>query len=134
MIAKQLPRGGDDQTSAAQAAVGERAEELVPEHLCFAGLDGDAQNLSAPIQIDCYSHYDGDGDDPPGPADLDVGGIEPEVGPFAFQWPIQKGINPFVDLTAEPRYLAFRHAGHAPLRRLHANACRATHGLDQVIN
>jgi len=85
-------------------------------------------------QIDCYSHYDGDGDDPPGPADLDVGGIEPEVGPFAFQWPIQKGINPLVDLATKPRNLAFRHAGHAPLRRLHANACRATHGLDQVID
>lgn len=121
VIAKQLPRGGDDQAGTAQAAVGEGAEELVPEHLCFAGLDRDAQNLSAPVQIDRYSHYGGDGDDPAGPANLDVGGIEPDVGPFAFQWPIQKGIDPFVDLAAKPRNLAFRHAGHA-------------HGLDQVID
>ena len=112
---------GDDQTGTAQATVGERAEELIPEYLCFAGLDGDAQDLSAPIQIDGYRHYNGDGDNPPGPADLDVGGIEPKVGPFAFQWPLQKGIGPFVDLTAEPRDLTFRYPGHP-------------HGLDQVID
>ena len=40
---------GDDQTGAAQAAIGEGAEELVPEDLRLAGLDGNAENLAPAI-------------------------------------------------------------------------------------
>ena len=54
----------DDQAGPAQATIGQRAEKLVPEHLGLAGLDGDAQNLSAAIQIDRHCHYGRDADDP----------------------------------------------------------------------
>ena len=70
---------GDDQAGAAQAAVGEGAEELFPEHLGLARLHGDAHNLSAPVKIDRHGHHGGDTDDAPGPAHLDVGGVQPEA-------------------------------------------------------
>ena len=41
----------DDQLYPAQAAIGQSAQEFVPEHLGFAGLDGDAQEL-IPTVID----------------------------------------------------------------------------------
>jgi hypothetical protein len=71
---KHLGRGGlqplvivgDDQTGAAQAAIGEGAQEFIPEHLCLAGLDGNAQNLAAAVQIDRHGHYGRDADDAAG--------------------------------------------------------------------
>jgi hypothetical protein len=86
---KHLGRGGfqplvivsDDQTGAAQAAIGEGTEEFIPEHLCLAGLDGNAQNLSAAIQIDRHGHYGRYADDAAGPAHPDVGGVEPRHSP-----------------------------------------------------
>jgi len=112
---------GDDQTGAAQAAIGEGAQELVPEDLRLAGLDGDAQDLAPAIQVDRNGHYGRDGDDAPGTANLDAGGIEPQVGPFAFKGAVQERIDPFIDLAAEPGDLALGDAGHA-------------HGLDQVVH
>ena len=82
---------GDDQAGAAQTATGKGAEKVVPEHLGLAGLDGDTQDLSAPVKIDRHGHYGGDTDDAPGPAHLDVGGVQPEIGPFAFQRTVQEG-------------------------------------------
>jgi len=93
---------GDDQAGSAEPAICERAEELVPEDLCFAGLDGNAETLAAAIQVDRDGHYGRDADDPAATPHLDVGGIEPEVGPFAFKGPAQKCIDPFIDLAAEP--------------------------------
>ncbi len=84
---------GDDQASAAQAAICERAQEFVPEDLRLAGLDGDAQNLAAAVQVDRHGHDGGDAHDPAEAADLDVGGVEPEVGPFAFQGAAQERVD-----------------------------------------
>ena len=91
---------GDNQTGAAQAAIGEGAQELVPEDLGFTGLGGNAQDLAPAIQVDRDGHYGRDGDDAPGTANLDVGGIEPQVGPLAFKGAVQECIDPFVDLAA----------------------------------
>jgi len=44
-----MPERGNDQAGAAQPAIGERAEELVPEDLRLAGLDGDARNLAVAV-------------------------------------------------------------------------------------
>ncbi len=112
---------GDDQTGSAQASIGERTQEFVPEDLRLAGLDGDAQNFAAAVQVDSDSHYGRDADDPARATHLDVGGVEPQVGPFAFQRTGQERINPFVDLAAQAADLALRHPGHA-------------HRLDQVVH
>jgi hypothetical protein len=126
---EHLGRGGlqpfvvvrDDQAGAAQAAIGEGAQELVPEDLGFTRLDGDAQNLASTVQIDRNGHYGGDADDPTDAANLDIRGIEPEVRPFPFERAVQERIDPFVDLAAKPRDLALRYPGHA-------------HRLDQIVH
>jgi hypothetical protein len=63
--------------------------------------------------IDRNRHYGRDADDPPRAADLDVGGVQPEVGPFALQRSVEESVNTFVDLDAQARDLAFGDAGHA---------------------
>ena len=44
----------------------------------------------------------GDGDDAAATADLQVGGIDPQIGPVAFDRPIEEGLHPAVDLLAQP--------------------------------
>ena len=38
--------------------------------------------------------------------DFDVGGVEPDIGPFAFQRAVEEGVDLLVDLLAEPADLA----------------------------
>src|SRR5579863_5689583 len=44
---------------------------------------------------------------------LDVGRVEPEVGPLAFQGPVEEGGDLVVDLAAQAADLALGNAGHA---------------------
>ena len=108
----------DDQLYPAQAAIGQSAQEFVPEHLGFAGLDGDAQNLAPPVGVDRNRHYGCHADDPSRTPHLDVGGVQPEIGPFALQWPVKEGVNAFVDLHAQAGYLChdlnLRPSGYEP--------------------
>lgn len=105
----------DDQFDPTQAPIGQSAQELVPERLGFAGLNGDAQNLAPSVCVDRNRHYGRTADDPPRAADLDVGGVQPEVWPFALQRPVKEGVNTFIDLGAQARDLALGDAGHAHL-------------------
>src|SRR5678815_2726457 len=52
---------------------------------------------------------------------FDVGGIQPEIGPVAFNRTMQEGLYPFIDLATEPRDLRLADPVHA-------------HGLDQLIH
>jgi hypothetical protein len=52
---------------------------------------------------------------------LQVGGIEPEIGPVAFQRPLQEGANPLVDLLAQLGDLALADPAQP-------------HGLDEVVD
>ena len=45
----------DDQFDTAKATVGQSAQEFIPEHLGFAGLDGDPQYLAPPVH--CPAGY-----------------------------------------------------------------------------
>jgi hypothetical protein len=44
---------------------------------------------------------------------LQVGGVDPQVGPVAFQRAVEEGRDPLVDFGAEPGDLALRDAAHA---------------------
>jgi hypothetical protein len=44
-------------------------------------------------------------------ADLEVGGVEPQVGPFALEGTVEEGAYPLVDLLAQLGDLALRDAG-----------------------
>jgi len=106
-----------DELDAAQTAIGQRAQEVGPECLRFGRSGGDAQHLALAIFVDGDSDYHGTADDPAAVADLEVGGVEPEIGPATFERPAQEGVHPGVDLGAEAGDLALRHPAGA--QRLH---------------
>ena len=39
--------------------------------------------------------------EPPLFALFEVGGVEPQIRPFAFQWPVKEGVHPFIDVLAQ---------------------------------
>ena len=112
---------GDHQLHAAQAPIGEAAQELGPERLGLGGAGGDAQNLALAVVVHGDGDYHRSADDPPALAHLHIGRVEPEVGPCALKRSGQEGVHPLVDLGAEAADLALGHA-----------AC--AHRLDEVIN
>ena len=75
-------RVGNDELYAAQTAIGQPAKEPGPEDLGLGGARGDAQNLAAAIGVDADSDYDGDTDDPTALPRFQVGGVDPQVGPW----------------------------------------------------
>src|SRR6266576_3127757 len=42
-----------------------------------------------------------------------IGRVQPDIGPFAFERPVEEARDLAVDLAAQPRYLALGDAGHA---------------------
>src|SRR5205814_7673414 len=75
----------DHQLDAPEAAPCQRAQKLGPERLGLGGADGDAQHLASAIAVDGDSDDHRDRDDATGGANLEVGRIQPEIGPVAFQ-------------------------------------------------
>ena len=94
---------GDDQLDAAQAAPGQLAQELRPEGLGLGGADLHAQHLAPAVAVDADGDDDGDRDDAAVAAHLQVGGVDPEIGPVAFDRPVEEGLHLAVDLLAQPR-------------------------------
>ena len=94
-----LMRVRDDQLDAAQAAPGEAAQELDPERLGLAVADGHAEHLAPAVGVDADGDDHGDGDDVVVAADLHVGGVEPDIGPIAFDRPVEEGVHALVDLA-----------------------------------
>ena len=62
-------------------------------------------------------------DDAPAGAAFDVGRVEPQVGPIAFERPVEEGLDLAVDLLAQPADLALGDAAHP--HRLHQLIDRA---------
>ncbi len=106
-------RIADNELHAAQAASGERVQEFGPEGLCLGGTDRHPEHLAAAIGVDSNSDYDGNGDDPATFAHFDVGRVDPEIRPNAFDGALQEGLHALIDLFAKPRDLAFGDASHA---------------------
>ena len=48
------------------------------------------------------------------PEPIHIGRIQPEIGPVAFQRPLEEALDLVVDLAAQPRHLALGNAGHRP--------------------
>src|SRR5437763_7985184 len=102
----------DHQLDAPEAAPGQRAQKLGPERLGLGGADGDAQHLASAIAVDGDSDDHRDRDDATGGANLEVGRIQPEIGPVAFQRPVEEGGDLVVDLGAQAADLALGDPGH----------------------
>ena len=108
---------GDDQLDALEAALDQALEEGRPERLGLRGTDAEADDLAPAVGRHRHSDYCRHGDDAAALADLEVGGVEPEIGPLAVQRPVEEGVDPLVDVFAQLGDLALRDAGEA--HRLH---------------
>ena len=72
---------GDHQLHAAQATIGQGAQEVGPERFGLGGAGGDAQNLALAVLVDRDGHYHGTAHNPATIARLHVSRVEPEIGP-----------------------------------------------------
>src|ERR1019366_7462375 len=111
----------DHQLHAAQATPRQAAQELHPERLGLTVADGQAEHFAPPVGVDPDGDDYRDRDDVVVAPGFDVGGVEPDVRPFALDRAGQEGLHALVDLAAQPRDLAFADALHA-------------HGADQIVH
>ena len=112
---------GDHQLDAAKPAARELAQELGPERLGLGGPNIHAQNLAPAITVDADRDDHRNRHNAPALAHLQVGRVDPQIGPVAFNRATQEGFYFLVDLLAQSADLALGDAGHA-------------HGLDQIID
>ncbi len=85
---------GDDQLHSSQAALDQALQEGRPEGLGLRGTDAKADDLAPAIGIGSDGDYRRHRDDPAALADFEVGGVEPEIRPFALQWSVEEGADP----------------------------------------
>ena len=114
-------RIGDDQLDAAQAAPGQAAQELHPERLGLAMAGGHAEHFAPAVGVHAHGDDDGGGNDAVVAPDLDVGGVQPDVGLIALDRAGEEGVHALINLAAQARDLALGDAITA-------------HGFDQIIN
>jgi hypothetical protein len=98
-----LMRIRDHQLDAAQPAPGQRTQKLDPEGLGLGGANRHAQHLTPAVAVDGDSDDDRDRNDTAGGADFHISRIQPEIGPIAFQRPLEEGGDLVVDLPMELR-------------------------------
>ena len=112
---------GDDQLHTLQAAAHEVAQEGRPERLGLARTDVQPDDLALALGVDRNSDYCRNADDASALADLEVGGVEPEVGPLACERALEEGVHPLVDVLAQLRDAGLGDAAHP-------------HSLDQLVD
>src|SRR5688500_2169598 len=100
-LLEAVVRVRDHQLDAAQATPEQTLEEGGPERLCLGRAQPQADNLPPALSADRYCDYGRHGDDPATLAYLEVGGVQPEIGPLAFQRAIQEAVHPLIDVLAE---------------------------------
>src|SRR5207302_278834 len=101
------------QLDAAQSTLGQAFDKVRPERLGFGWTNAEADDLAPALGRDCHGDYRGYRDDAAAVAHFEVGGIEPEIRPFAVERPVEEGVDPLVDILAQLGDLAFRDAGQA---------------------
>ncbi len=105
----------------AQAAPRKLSEELGPEVSSLRHPDVHAQDLAPAVVV----HADRDDhrhrDDAAVLADLQIRGVDPDVGPLTFKRTVEKGLDASVDLFTEPADLGLGNAAPA-------------HNLDQIVH
>ena len=101
----------DHELDAAQAASGQALQEVRPEGLGFRRANAEPDDLAPSFGVGGHSDYRGDRDDASALAHLQVGRIQPQIGPVAFERPFEEGLHALVDFLAQFRDLALRDAG-----------------------
>jgi hypothetical protein len=73
---------GDDKFDAPQAAAGQLAQALGPEHLGLGGSDVHANDLTPAVVIDADGDDDGDRDNTASLGYFNITGVQPDAGPI----------------------------------------------------
>src|SRR5215472_466734 len=94
-----------------------RSREAEPEGGSLGRAEPEPDDLAPSVLVDRGGDYRRDRDHPTAVADLEVGGVEPQIGPFALDASAEEGTDPLVDLLAQLGDLALRDAAHP--HRLH---------------
>jgi hypothetical protein len=117
----------DDQPGAAQATTMQAAQEFAPEGLRLGRPDMQAHDFAFAIGVCGHSDYCRNADDAAALTLLKVGGIQPEIRPFAAQRPVEEGVHAVVDIGTELADGAFAdaietHSGHQVFHAAGGNA------------
>ncbi len=104
-------RIADHQLDPGQPPGFEGPQELHPEGLRFRRAKPQADDLPAPVGVGGDGDYGGHRDDPSAPTHLEVGGVEPDIGPVAGERTVQEIVHPLVDILAELGDRALGDAG-----------------------
>jgi hypothetical protein len=83
----------DHQLDPAQSTAGEATQELGPERFGFGGTECHAQDLAPAVCVDPDGDDHRHRHDPSALAYLQLGGVNPQVGPIAFQRAVQEGVS-----------------------------------------
>src|SRR5688500_6120787 len=81
---------GDDQLNAFQTAANQTTQELGPEGGGLRLTQAEPEDLAATVLVDDGGDSGRDRHDAPLLADLDVGGVQPEIAPVAVQRPFEE--------------------------------------------
>jgi hypothetical protein len=91
----------DHQPDPAQTAGAQGSQELGPEGLRFGRAYAQTDDLAAPFGVRGHGDYGRDRHDPPALAHLQIGGVQPDIGPVAGQRSVQELADPFIDILAQ---------------------------------
>ena len=91
---------GDDELDTSQAPARQLAQELRPDRLGLGCADLQAKHFTASIGVDADGDDGRDRDDATAAPDLEIGGIDPEIWPFALDGSVEEGFDLVVDLLA----------------------------------
>lgn len=89
-----------------KTAPGQAAQKIGPEDLGFRRADRHAEHLAPTIAVHTDRDGDGDRDDTPRLPHLQVGGVDPHVGPIALDGTVEERLHALVDLLTQAAHLA----------------------------
>src|SRR5215467_13197102 len=81
-----------------EAALDQSLQKARPERLRLRGADAKTDDLAPAFGGDGDSDYCSDRDDAAAVAHLKVGGVEPQIRPFAIERAVEKGSDPLIDV------------------------------------
>ena len=84
---------GDYELDTAQPAKGQISQEGGPECLGFRSPNVHAQHLAPPVCIDAHRDHHGDGSDAMILPHFHIGGVDPDIGQFAFDGTLDEGVH-----------------------------------------
>src|SRR6516225_4740815 len=100
-VAQTLVGVRNHQLDALETTLDQALEESRPKRLGLRGTDAEPDDLASAFGRDRHSDYRSDRDNAAAVAHFEVGGVEPKIRPFALDRPVEKGIDPFVDVLAQ---------------------------------